>query len=85
MRRSRAYGRHFKRAPSGKVVVRLIKKKSVIHRCGRCGRPLAGIGEPKKPKSCKRPNRPYGGYLCSRCTREELRRRVRQESLATLK
>lgn len=79
MRKSRAHGRHFVRTPSGRVVVRYIKKKSSVPRCGRCKRPLSGIGGPKEPKSCKRVNRPYGGYLCSRCAREELRRKIRGE------
>ncbi len=45
--------------------------------CGVCGKVLAGVPRerPTKmqnmPKSSKRPERPYGGVLCSRCSREK--------------
>ena len=84
MRKSRTHGRHFVRTPSGRVVVRYIKKKSSVHRCAKCKRPLPGIGDPRGPKSSKKVNRPYGGYLCSHCAREELKRKVRSEVLSNL-
>jgi large subunit ribosomal protein L34e len=77
LRRSRAHGRHFRRTPGGRVALRFLKKRAGIHRCAKCGRPLAGVGFGKLPKSSRRPNRPHGGYLCPRCSREELRRQVR--------
>ncbi|MEM2282556.1 MAG: hypothetical protein QXH26_03290 [Candidatus Hadarchaeales archaeon] len=67
MRRSRAHGRHFVRTPGGRVVVRFIKRRPAGPKCAECGRPLSGT----------RPNRPHGGYLCSRCSRESIRKEVR--------
>lgn len=64
--------------------VKLVRKKSnpAIAKCGICGNYLHGIPRLKigrfknLPKSKKRPNRPYGGNLCSRCMREEIARRA---------
>ncbi|HDD71547.1 MAG TPA: 50S ribosomal protein L34e, partial [Candidatus Aenigmarchaeota archaeon] len=64
------------RLPSGKVVIRERKKKPRIAKCAICKRPLHGIPRlrasqlKKLAKTKKRPERPYGGYLCSKCMRE---------------
>ncbi|MDO8869966.1 MAG: 50S ribosomal protein L34e [Methanobacteriaceae archaeon] len=74
--RSRSYKRTFKRTPGGKTVLRYKKKKPSKHVCGECGKLLHGVprGRPyeikKLAKTKKRPNRPYGGYLCSECSRK---------------
>ncbi len=40
-------------------------------KCAMCGKPLNGVPRKKKlPKSLKRPERPYGGNLCSECMRK---------------
>lgn len=71
-----------KRTPSGKSVVRKGKRKPSMAKCANCGAPLHGTPRLKPiklkrlPKSKRRPNRPYGGNLCSRCTRELLKSRV---------
>ncbi|MEM2874946.1 MAG: hypothetical protein QW567_02860 [Candidatus Hadarchaeales archaeon] len=49
--------------------------------CASCGRPLAGVprgkGARKAPRSSRRPNRPFGGYLCHACARNEIALRAR--------
>lgn len=64
-----------------KVVMKKASPGAAI--CGNCGSKLHGIPRMKIGKfknlalSKKRPNRPYGGNLCSRCTRLEVIRRAR--------
>ena len=65
-----------KKTPSGVSVVHYYRKRPAGGRCGICGKPLHGVPRdiPSKvrkiPKTKKRPERPYGGTLCSSCTRE---------------
>jgi large subunit ribosomal protein L34e len=73
-----------KRIPTGKVVIKVKKKKPKIAKCALCGKPLHGVprlrpSEMRKlAKTEKRPERPYGGYLCSRCSREFFREKARK-------
>jgi len=52
-------------------------------KCGHCGKQLLGVPRemPAKmanlPKTVKRPERPYGGNLCSACTRRLLQQKAR--------
>ena len=72
-----------KRTPTGKVKIVVERKKPKIAKCAICGSPLHGVPREipsrmrKLPLSKKRPNRPFGGYLCSKCMREFFRERVR--------
>ncbi|HDJ96552.1 MAG TPA: 50S ribosomal protein L34e [Candidatus Aenigmarchaeota archaeon] len=72
------------RTPSGRVVIRYERRKPSIAKCARCGKPLHGVPRliPSKlrklPKTKKRPERPYGGYLCSKCMREVIKEKVRK-------
>lgn len=72
-----------KRTPGGRIVVHLKKKKPKIARCAICKKPLHGIPRlrPKElkklPKTKKRPERLYGGYLCSKCLKELLKEKAR--------
>ncbi len=65
-----------KRTPSGRSIIRKRKRKPSAAKCANCGALLHGMPrlKPSKlkklPKSKRRPNRPYGGYLCTRCMRE---------------
>ncbi len=44
-------------------------------RCAKCGRPLSGTSKGRVPKvrniakTCRHPNRPYGGNLCPTCSK----------------
>ena len=74
------------RLPSGKVVIRERKKRPRIAKCAICKKPLHGIPRlrasqlKKLAKTKKRPERPYGGYLCSKCMRELMREKARKLS-----
>lgn len=68
----------FKKTPGGKVAVHHEKKNPSQHKCASCGKELIGIPRlrPTKmqniPKTQKRPERAYGGYLCSACARRKI-------------
>lgn len=70
------------RTPGGRTVYHYRKKRYNAAKCAVCKRPLNGVPNgprsllSKLSKSEKRPNRPYGGYLCSRCMRELIERKV---------
>jgi len=61
------------------------KKRPKIPKCAICKKPLHGIprGRVKEmrnlAKSEKRVERPFGGYLCSKCMREVMKEKVRKE------
>ena len=82
--RSRSYKRVYKNTPGGENVLRYKKKKPSKHVCAECGKLLHGVprGRPyeinKLAKSHKRPNRPYGGYLCSSCARKHFKNEARK-------
>jgi large subunit ribosomal protein L34e len=72
------------RLPSGKLAVKKKWRRAVPARCAVCGKQLHGVprlraAEMRKlPKSKRRPERPYGGYLCSECSRELFREKARK-------
>lgn len=74
--RTRSYRRVKVRTPGGEVALHFEKRKPGKAVCSRCGNPLGGVPHqrPSKlrglSKSKKRPNRPYGGVLCSTCLAE---------------
>ncbi|MBI4813847.1 MAG: 50S ribosomal protein L34e [Methanobacterium sp.] len=81
--RSRTYKRRFRRTPGGETVLHYKKKKPKKHHCAECGKLLHGVprGRPyqirKLAKSKKRPNRPFGGNLCTECTRRFYKEQAR--------
>jgi len=74
----------FKRTPGTKVVVKYEKRKPSKAKCGSCGGVLSAVPRlrPRKmqntPKTKKRPERPYGGTLCSSCMRKKIIAKARQ-------
>lgn len=76
MLRSRSKKRRKVRTPGNRLVTHYKRKKPGIARCAVCKKPLHGIPRlnpsemGKLPKSKKRPERPYGGNLCSKCMRD---------------
>ncbi|BAN90114.1 50S ribosomal protein L34e [Aeropyrum camini] len=74
--RSRSLRRVYRRTPGGYTVVHYERRKPGPARCARCGRPLGGVPRGRPPrvrrlsKTAKRPERPYGGVLCSTCLAE---------------
>ena len=76
--RSRSLRKIFRKVPGGRTSLHFKRKKPKGAKCGNCGAVLKGIPRelPYKMRSMaktkKRPERPYGGVLCSRCMRDEL-------------
>ena len=64
--------------PGTRRVIHYEKRKPKIAHCANCGAMLKGVPRqrPNKmrnmPKTRKRPERPFGGVLCSRCTRMKI-------------
>ncbi|MFH1439911.1 MAG: 50S ribosomal protein L34e [Candidatus Woesearchaeota archaeon] len=81
--RSRSMRKVFVRVPSSKVTVQYRKRKPSKAKCGKCGALLKGVPRelPAKmknmPKTHKRPERPFGGVLCSKCMRTKFKIAVR--------
>ncbi len=73
----------FVRTPGAKTVVHYRQRKPSKAICGSCKKQLQGVPRelPAKmanmPKTAKRPERPYGGVLCSACTRVLMKAKVR--------
>ncbi|MBI5871810.1 50S ribosomal protein L34e [archaeon] len=76
--RSRSLRRIQRRVPGGRTVMHFKKRKPNIAKCAHCKKPLAGVPRlrPYKMKNLqktkKRPERKYGGILCSACTRRKI-------------
>jgi len=81
--RSRSLRKIRKNLPGGASIIHYIRKRPKKAVCAKCGKPLHGVagGLTSKvrglAKSKKRPERPYGGKLCSKCAREELKKNIR--------
>ena len=74
--RSRTFRRVFVKTPGGKTTLHYKRRKSGKPQCSICGDVLKGvaygltISVRKLAKTERRPERPYGGNLCSRCMRK---------------
>ncbi len=82
--RSRTFRRVFKVTPGSRNVLHYEKRKPSKAKCAGCGKVLAGVPR-ERPfkmqrlgKTQKRPERPYGGVLCSACTRRKIIAKARQ-------
>jgi len=81
--RSRTFRRVFVKTPGGNTVLHHRRRKNAKAQCAQCGSNLFGVARGTKtevrslPKSCRRPSRPFGGMLCSACTRRVLIARAR--------
>ncbi len=77
-KKSRTQKRIFKKTPGGRTVVHYRKSRPSRPKCGECGAILHGVpakrknGLSKMSKTQKRPSRPYGGVLCSKCMRKRI-------------
>ena len=82
--RSRSLRKIFRKVSGGRTRVHFKKKKPKLAKCGNCGAVLKGVPREfpfrmrKMAKTKKRPERPYGGVLCSRCMRQEIINKSRQ-------
>lgn len=82
--RSRSLRKIYRKVPGGRVSLHYKKKKPKSARCSSCGAVLKGVPRelPYKmrtmTKTKKRPERPFGGVLCSRCMRIKILEKARQ-------
>jgi len=82
--RTRTKRNVFVKAPGGRVSVHRKRFRPNKPQCAECGAELKGVirGTPcqvaKTSKTQRRPERPYGGVLCSRCTRKKILESVRK-------
>ena len=76
--RSRTLRRVHRRTPGSRTVRQFKKRKPSKATCYVCGKVLAGVPRERPykmqrmPKTMKRPQRPYGGVLCSACARRKI-------------
>ncbi len=81
--RSRTFRRIKTRLPSGKVVTHHEKRKPDHAKCAVCKKVLKGtprafdLDKQKMGISKKRPERAFGGYLCSGCSRKQIKQETR--------
>ncbi len=81
--KSRTLRRVYVRTPGGRTVMHYRRRKPQRASCAGCEKKLLGVPRElpsamrNMPKSSKRPERPYGGYYCSSCTRELLKAKAR--------
>ena len=85
MFKSRTFRRVSTKVPGGKTKLHYKKRKPSIAHCGRCGTQLQGIPRgsakdiAKLSKSQRRPERPFGGVLCSQCLKDIIKYEAREE------
>ena len=81
--RSRSLKRNQIKLPGGRTAQHYIRRKPSQLKCALCKAPLSGIPRlrPKRmhniPKSKLSVARPYGGSLCSRCSRDLISQKAR--------
>ena len=74
--RSRSLRRVYVKTPGGKTIIHYRRRKPGKPQCAECGDVLKGVARgitaeiKKLSKTEKRPERPYGGNLCSKCSRK---------------
>ena len=75
-KRSRSLRKVKRRLPGGRTVIHYKKEKPKAAHCARCDAVLKGVPRERPfkmhtmAKTKKRPERPYGGNLCSKCMRD---------------
>ena len=81
--KSRTLRRIFVRTPGSRTTVHRRKRKPNHAKCGSCGNVLAGVPRnlpsivKNLPKTKKRPERPFGGVLCTKCMRGLFKNKAR--------
>ncbi len=83
MLRSRTLRRVKRKTPGSRVSLQYkVRKPSKAH-CGGCGQVLPGVPHERPfkmmrlSKTKKRPERPFGGVLCSKCMRQVMKAKAR--------
>ncbi len=69
--------RIFRRVPSGEVRMAFKEEKKHVPRCAICKVELKGTSYSRKlSPSERRPERPFGGYLCHKCAEKVMKYRT---------
>jgi len=82
--KSRSLRQISRKVPGGRTVIHYKYKKPKKAHCAKCKVQLAGVPRerPHKMKNMaktkKRPQRPFGGVLCSKCMRKEIIARAKK-------
>ena len=82
--KSRSLRRIHVKTPGQKKKILYKPRKPKVAKCGNCKKPLKGIPRliaskfKKLAKTKKRPQRPFGGVLCSKCSRKEIIKRIKK-------
>ena len=82
--KSRSLRRVFRKVPGARTSLQYKKRKPSKAKCSICGTQLSGVPRetPYKmqnmPKTKKRPQRPFGGVLCSKCMRKKIKESVKE-------
>ena len=83
MHKSGRFRKIFVKTPGGRTTVHYREQKPSKAVCGNCKKLLAGMPRERPgklvafSKSARRPQRPYGGVLCSACMRQKFRMTAR--------
>lgn len=81
--KSRTFRRIKVKVPGNRSTVQYRKRKPAAAKCAGCGAALSGVPRERPykmknmPKTKKRPERPYGGVLCSRCMRKKIKEDIK--------
>ena len=81
--RSRSLRRVKKKLPGGKTVTHYKKRKPKVAKCANCKTELKGMTRERPYKmqklnrSKKKVERPFGGNLCSKCSRLLIKKEIR--------
>lgn len=76
--RSRTLRRVNRKTPGGRTVRQFKKRKPSKPKCSKCGKILPGVPRERPykmqrmAKTKKRPERPFGGVLCTACMRRAI-------------
>lgn len=82
--RSRSFRKMKKRLPGGGFIIHYLRRRPSHATCPDCGRKLHGVARErptilkKLSRSKKTPSRPYGGNLCSKCSRRKIKEKARR-------
>lgn len=82
--RSRTFRRVYVKTPGGDVRIHYKKRKPSKPQCAKCGTELKGVIAARQldmkrfPKTYKRPERMFGGYYCSSCSRQKIKEMARK-------
>ncbi|MBN1157254.1 50S ribosomal protein L34e [Candidatus Woesearchaeota archaeon] len=82
--KSRTLRRKKVKTPGGRLTTHYLKRKPKKAHCAECGVVLSGVPR-ERPyimrnlgKTKKRPERPFGGMLCSKCSRDLIKKQARK-------